>query len=403
MLLLKYDRVKIADLISEEVQKFIRENEQNDLLKLLLSMKSVHNVPMSVVVDQIKSRKKAKTKLASWYHQEGIIFPPPLSLEQSSSEITGQYKASLFSGSRLIDLTGGMGIDTSFFSKVFEQIKYVERQELLVEVFKHNCQVLGIENIAYLNGDGVTYLRDIEYDYYDVIFLDPARRDQDNQKVFAIESCEPDVVQLLPLLTEKAKNILIKLSPMLDIKHSLNHLKSVKEIHVVAVENECKELLFFVERGFEGEAKIKTVNIEKGEKQKFDFILAEEQSAESNTGLLGKFLYEPNVALLKAGAFKLPTDRFEIRKLDNHTHLYTSDEYVADFPGKSYRINKSYQPQKKAVKGNLKDQKISVKTRNYPESAEAVRKKYGLKDGDEKYVFFCQVSGHKMVIECLKY
>ncbi|MEL6557919.1 MAG: RsmD family RNA methyltransferase [Bacteroidota bacterium] len=394
--------MNITDMVSEQVQKFIRDNENADVSKLLLSGKSVGNLPISWVVDQIRARKKAKAKLPSWYERSGVVFPPMLSIEQSSSEITGSYKSEIATGKRLIDLTGGMGIDSSFFARKCEEVCYVERHKDLVEIFEHNCEALGIKNIDCVNGDGIAVIENADEDYYDVIYLDPARRGKDNQKVFAIADCEPDVVKLQKLFQQKAHKTLIKLSPMLDISHTLSHLRNVKEVYVIAVDNECKELLFLIERDLDGQPVIKTVNIESSAIQKLDFSQPEEQSADLKIGNIGKFLYEPNVALLKAGAFKLPTSRYGIYKLDEHTHLYSADILVPDFPGKVYEVDQYFQPNKKLIKKHLAHKKVSVKTRNFPESVSAIRKKYNLKDGNDAYVFFCQAEGKYTVVECRK-
>lgn len=394
--------MNIADMVSEQVQRFIRDNEYADVSKLLLSGKSVGNLPISWVVDQIRARKKAKAKLPSWYERAGVIFPPMLSMEQSSSEVTGSYKSEILTGKRLIDLTGGMGIDSSFFAQKFEKVHYVERHKNLVEIFEYNCEALEIKNIDCVNDDGITIIENAEDDYFDVIYLDPARRGKDNQKVFAIADCEPDVVQLQKLFLEKASRTLVKLSPMLDISHTLNHLQNVKEVHVIAVDNECKELLFLIERNFDGQPVIKTVNIEPSAVQKLDFSQLEEQLADLKTGSVGKYLYEPNVALLKAGAFKLPASLYHIHKLDEHTHLYSADSLVPDFPGKVYEVVQCFQPNKKLIKKHLSNKKVSVKTRNFPESVSIIRKKYNLKDGSDAYVFFCQAAGKYTVVECQK-
>ena len=394
--------MNITEMISEQVQKFIRDNEYTDVSKLLLSGKSVGNIPIAWLVDQIRARKKAKTKLPSWHAQEKIIFPQMLSMEQSSSEVTGNYKAELLSGNRLIDLTGGMGIDSSFFARKFEEVYYVERHENLVDTFRHNCEVLNINNVDIIHGDGIETIENAAVDFYDAIYLDPARRGKDNQKVFAISDCEPDVVHLQELFSRKARRTLIKLSPMLDISHTLNHLRSVKEVFVIAVDNECKELLFLVERGWTKQPVIHTVNIEPAAIQKLEFNQDDEQSAVSKTGGIAKYLYEPNVALLKAGCFKLIGYIFDVHKLDEHTHLYSSDALIKDFPGKIYMVDQFFQPNKKLIKKHLSDKKVSVKTRNYPDSVSAIRKKYNLKDGNEAFVFFCQVEGKYTVVLCQK-
>ncbi|MGB3464152.1 MAG: class I SAM-dependent methyltransferase [Cyclobacteriaceae bacterium] len=394
--------LELKRLLSEEVRQYIRQNEACDIAALLLSGKSVNGVPASTLADQIVSRRKAKIKLPHWFAQDKVIYPPPLSLEQASSAATGQYKASLCSGTNMIDITGGMGIDASFFADSFEALTYVEMQTDLVAVFTHNAKMLGLNYIKVINSDGIEYLKSCQDDAFDLIYTDPARRDPEANKVFAIHDCTPDIVSMQSLLLSKGRKVMIKLSPMLDISHSLELLNHVEEVHVVAVNNECKELLFLLSRDFIGKPIIKTINIEKSTNQYFDFYRQAESEAMVTHGFINGFLYEPNAAVLKAGAYKLPADRFELSKLDIHTHLYTSDQQVENFPGKVYRILSAFGSQKKEITKRLKGKKISIKTRNYPMTVAAIRNKYGFPDGDEAYVFFCQIAGKKMVLECVK-
>ena len=395
-------------LAKPEVQEFLLKHENSDLSALVLSGKSVAGIPPSELVEQIKSRQKAKKKLPQWYQTQGIIYPPPISLEQASSEETAEYKAQILSakGQRLIDLTGGMGIDCSYFARKMQHVIYVERQELLVTCFRHNTAQLGIHNCEFVHGDGVDYLSELNTNQYDVIFLDPARRDAARNKVIALNQCEPDVSLLWPTLLQKAPAVMIKLSPMLDIAHTIAALQNVSEVHVVAVDNECKELLFLLERGFVGEAVIHTVNMQKTGSQVFVFNREEERVATAELSSEGTFLYEPNVAMLKSGAFKVVAARMNLSKLHEHSHLYLSDQLIDEFPGKTYRIERSYPANKKTIKANLGALAVSIKSRNYPESAAMIRKKYRLRDGDERYVFFTttrvNAKEQRMVYECVK-
>lgn len=393
---------RIEALLSAEVQQFIKQNESADITRLLLSGRSVGDVSATTLSDQILSRRKAKNKLPHWYGTEGIIFPPPLSLEQASSLETGRYKTALAGGNRLLDMTGGMGVDTSFFSQSFEQVIYVEKQQHLVEVFRHNMRVLGLKNVEAVHSDGTDYVTKAEADYFDMIYIDPARRNPEAKKVHAIEDCEPDIARMRSLLLRKAGKILVKLSPMLDITHTIKALECVSEVHVVAVRNECKELLVIMERDPADDPLIRTVNVDKNGNQLFDFRMNEERAAQCRIGEAQAYLYEPNAALLKAGAFRLPADRLGLTKLDHHTHLYTSDQLKPDFPGKVYRIETVFGAQKKEISRRLRNRKVSVKTRNFPLSPDAIRKKYSLSDGEESFVFFCQVDGKKTVLDCTK-
>ena len=391
-----------------EIHDFLLKHENSDLTALVLSGKSVADIPVAEIVAQIRSRKKAKQKLPRWYQTKGIVFPPPVSIEQASSEETATYKAELITDSdaAMLDLTGGMGVDSSYFARSVKKITYVERQAFLVECFRHNCAKMAIENCAWIAGDGVGYLAEVATDQYDVIYLDPARRDNYQNKVIALDQCEPDVSVLHPLLLEKSRSVIIKLSPMLDISHTISALSCVREVHVVAVENECKELLFVLERGFDKAPTIHTVNLQKPEDQRFSFLQEEERNANAKIGSSGSYLYEPNAAILKSGAFKVVAQQLQLSKLHEHTHLYISDSSVKGFPGKVYHIEKQYPASKKMIKTNLGTLSVSIKSRNYPESAESIRKKYRLKDGSDRYVFFTTAKSaekeQKVVYECKK-
>ena len=400
------DPKTIAD---PKVQEFIVSHEDTDLSVLLLSGKSVAAIPTSELVDQIRSRNKACKKLPQWYEATGIVYPPPLSLEQASSEETAAYKAEILAskGDRLLDLTGGMGIDSSYFARRFQAVTYVEQQEFLVSCFRHNCSRLGIDNCHIVAGDGVAYLKELPDDQYEVIYLDPARRDAEKKKVFALDQCEPDVSVIWEELLAKTPTVMVKLSPMLDITHTIASLQHVAEVHVVAVDNECKELLVLLERDFVGETIIRTINLHADQSQVFEFCRSEERDAVVGFGAEGKFLYEPNVAVLKAGAFKTMASRYQLAKMHEHTHLYLSDELIQDFPGRIYQVVRQFGASKKMIKANLKGMKVSIKSRNYPESVALLRKKYQLHDGDDRSVFFCTVKTaqqkeQKMVFECVK-
>ncbi|MEL7148771.1 MAG: class I SAM-dependent methyltransferase, partial [Bacteroidota bacterium] len=400
--------IDLQKLTAPTIQEFLIQHEDSDLSALILSGNSVAGIPITLLAEQIQSRRKAKNKLPKWYNTSGIVFPPPLSLEQASSEETGKYKADMLAekGQKLLDLTGGMGIDSSFFAEVMQQVTYVERQPNLVSCFEHNSRLMGIDNCQYIAADGLDYLQQVVKNEYDVIFLDPARRDDQKNKVIALDQCEPDVSQLWQELLEKSPTVMIKLSPMLDITHTIAALGKVSGVHVVAVENECKELLFVLERGFDGEAKIYTINIQKTDKQTFSFNRSEEQAAVAGLGGEGLFLYEPNASVLKSGAFKVTASKMGLLKMHEHTHLYLSDKLVDGFPGKTYCIQKQYVANKKSIKSNLNGLAVSIKSRNYPESATMIRKKYKLRDGNQRYVFFATVrtgvAEQKYVFECVK-
>ena len=298
--------------ISPETQLFIREHSSDDVRALALQAKKYPDIDMPTAITQIAGRQVAAEKIPSWREIEEIWYPKHLSLEQCSSEITARYKARLFQGDSLTDLTGGFGIDCSFLAAGFKSATYVERQEELCEIAAHNFPILNLNHINVKNKDGVAYLQSMSP--VDCIFLDPARRNEHGGKTVAISDCEPDVAELEELLLSKAKRVMVKLSPMLDLSLALKELKHTQEVHILSVNNECKELLLLLgqeaptEQVPPEEIPIHCVNLfTKGtqEEQHFAFTREQEQHSQCTyTDSLGDYLYEPNASLLKAGAFR---------------------------------------------------------------------------------------------------
>ncbi|WP_268122994.1 class I SAM-dependent methyltransferase [Roseivirga pacifica] len=373
----------IDQLASPEVQAFIRAHLAEDPASLMLKKNQYPDLPMRAVVEQIASKQKAKHKLPSWYQQEGILFPPALSMEQASSERTATYKASLVKGKSMVDLTGGFGIDCYFLSKSFRRGVYVERQERLTQIAAHNYKVLGA-NVEVVHAQSEDYLATLEP--VDLIYLDPARRDDHNKKVVLLEDYAPNVLELMPLLQQKAKQVLLKVSPLLDIKLAIEQLSHVATVHVVAVQNEVKELLFLLDYRVENEPTIHCVNFSKTEAQHYQFSLNEEELREAIIGDCSNFLYEPNASILKAGAFKSIAEKFGLKKLHANTHLYTSEVPVADFPGRVFKVKSEISLNKKYLKKTIPDLKVNITVRNYPQSVAQIRKKTGLKEGGANYV-----------------
>ncbi|GAA0892189.1 SAM-dependent methyltransferase [Fulvivirga kasyanovii] len=376
----------MKDLLKPEVQQFIKAHEKDDPVTLILKHKEVHGVSIKLIAAQITARQKAKTKLPEWYAAQSIIFPPTISMEQCSSEITAKYKASIISGNSVIDLTGGAGVDTYYLSKSFEKATYIEQNEELASITSDNLRSLGATNIVCKNDKAENFLKHTSK--VDVIYLDPARRDEHAQRVFRFGDCEPNVTEILPDLMARANTVLIKASPMLDIESSVQDLRFVQEIHIVSVENECKEVLYLLRQPEIDNPVIHTVNIRKnGERQRFSFHRSSEMNATAEYGLPDKFLYEPNSAILKAGAFKSIAQAYNIKKLHAHTHLYTSSAENTDFPGRRFRIIDVVPYNKKTVAAYLPGKKANVSARNFPDEVQVIKKKLGLKDGGNLYLF----------------
>ena len=299
----------------------------------------------------------------------------------------------------MVDLTGGFGVDSYYFSKQFKSVVHCEMNPELAEIAGHNFKVLGIENIKSHTIDGIEFLKSCQQTF-DWIFVDPSRRDAQKNKKFLIEDCSPNVVTYQGLFFKYANNVLIKMSPMLDISVGIEALKYVKNIYVVAVKNEVKELLFHQEKGFEGQAIIHTLNSHPKGDEQFSFELVEEETAEAIYSLPKRYLYEPNAAMMKSGAFKLISEQFKLGKLDTHTHLYTSDERLENFPGKIYETSNVYPYQKKPLKKAIGGLKANVKTRNFSEKIEVLKTLFKLTDGGDLYLFFTTSNGKKLVVEC---
>ena len=439
----------------ELTKDFINVHLNDDVNKLALS-KFPDDIDKQFVIRQIQARQLLKKKLPSWSENDELLFPKRLSLEQCSSELTAKYKSTKLrentrkeiGGSScnfvdrriLVDLTGGMGVDTSFLSDNFDETIYVESQAELCELAEHNFKVLK-KNIKVVNAKAEDFLT--QCGEVDCIYLDPARRDEYGRKMVSLHDCSPDVAELQDLLFEKTNTVIVKLSPMLDIDIIKKELKNIKEIHVVAVKNECKEVLVKSTRQRDNETTsrdasmipaIKRIDtsdeneairrlyisaIDLKENWKFSFAEEEEQNANVTfADEIGKYLYEPCVACMKAAPFKLLSQRFNIKKLHRNSHLYTSDELVADFPGRTFEVINVIPFNKKTKKtlmqtltqtqsdehsatwrlGDLVTQKVSIAVRNFPLSAEALRKHLGFKDGDDFYIFGTTMKGEKKML-----
>ena len=415
----------------ELTKDFINVHLNDDVNKLALS-KFPDDIDKQFVIRQIQARQLLKKKLPSWSENDELLFPKRLSLEQCSSELTAKYKStkvrentrkdisesscrSVGEKRTLIDLTGGMGVDTSFLSDNFDETIYVESQAELCELAEHNFKVLK-KNIKVVNAKAEDFLT--QCGEVDCIYLDPARRDEYGRKMVSLHDCSPDVAELQDLLFEKTNTVIVKLSPMLDIDIIKKELKNIKEIHVVAVKNECKEVLVLCQRTTdngqqalsEEDARpcISTRVVDLHEDWKFSFTEDEEQNAiPTFADEIGKYLYEPGVACMKAAPFKLLSQRFNIKKLHRNSHLYTSDELVTDFPGRIFEVIAAVPFDKKAKKilsqqttdnGQQSLSKVSIAVRNFPLSAEALRKHLCFKDGDDFYIFGTTMKGEKKML-----
>ena len=386
--------------MNSETRQFITTHIASDVNDLALK-KAPIGVDFDLALRQIAGRQLLKKKVPSWSENDDLLFPVHLSVEQCSSEMTAEYKANLLEGNTFADLTGGLGVDCHYISQHFENSIYVEMKPELCDLAKHNFAVLNNETKVN-NETAEEFLNRCEP--MDCIFLDPARRDQYGRKTVSIADCTPNVVDLQDTLLQKARRVMIKLSPMLDISKALSELRNVKEVHVVAVANECKELVIILESGFSAPIRVACVNLSTNQPA-VSFIMDEEN--ESQLVLadgVSNYLYEPNAALMKAGCFKLLCQRFGVYKLHKNSNLYTSKHFVSDFPGRIFEVE-SWAPYNKKVKQTLLSdvEKASLATRNFPLSVAELRKTLKLADGDEVFVFATTLrSDNKVIIRTKK-
>ena len=383
-------------------REFIEQHREDDVRVLALQAKRYPAVDMHEAVVQIEGWQAARTKLPAWAATGGIIYPPKISMEQCSSEQTARYKASLAGGGRLADLTGGFGIDFSYMSRGFGEALYIERNERLCSIARENFALLGLHHAEVVNGNSEEVLASL--DALDWIFVDPARRDGDGRKVVALSDCEPDVVALEEVLLQKSRKVMVKCSPMLDITEACRQLKHVQEVYVVAVNNECKELLFILGGDMAAGCPVHCVNLLKDGCQEFSFTAGDENGAAvSCCTEVGRYLYEPNVAVQKSGCSGVLCQRYAMKKLHPNSQLYTSDERVASFPGRIFEVVDVLGFSKSDVKKVQALQKANITVRNFPESVQMLRKRLKLSDGGDNYIFATTLAGgEKVLVLCKK-
>lgn len=394
--------------LSPETLCFIQEHRSDDVRALALQAGKYPQVDMAEAVKQIAGRQMAEKKLPSWGRTDGLFYPGHLSMEQCSSEQTALYKASLVKGDSFADLTAGFGVDCAYMARHFTTADYVERQEVLCEVARHNFPLLGVGHIRVNHADGIDFLKQMSP--VDCLFLDPARRDKNGGKTVAISDCDPDVCKLEPLLVEKGKTVLVKLSPMLDIASALRELKYIREIHIISLQNECKELLLVLrkEAGTMEEGQEVQIHCEQlyvnAPSQHFCFSYRQEKEACClMTAQVEQFLYEPGAALLKASPFRLLAQAYGVKKLHTNSHLYTSSVRV-DFPGRCFQVVGVSGFGKKELRSFLQGiDKANLTVRNFPSSVAELRKKLKMREGGEVYLFATTLDdGQKVLIHCRK-
>jgi len=381
-------------ILHTKVQQFITENLKTDITKLILKGSPFNNVSIQELANQIVSKHKSEHKLASWFRTAQIYYPPRINIEQTSSEYTANYKSKIVTGTSIIDITGGFGIDCFYFSKQFEAVIHCEINTELSTIVAHNFKQLKINNITTFSGDAFDFLRSTR-EKFDCIYIDPSRRDAVKGKVFLLQDCVPNVPENIDFLFSKTNQILIKTSPILDITSAINELKFIKEVHVVAINNEVKELLFLLDKKHTKAIEIKTVNIGKNQIKTFDFKYKED--AHSNYSEPLSYLYEPNSAILKSGGFHQVSNQLNVQKLHQHSHLYTAD-ILLDFPGRTFKIEQVLSYDKKKLKKLLPENKANITIRNFPKTVAQIRKETKIKEGGAVFIFFTTNFKNELIV-----
>ena len=385
-------------ILTQVVQDFINQNISVNITQLALQKNPFPETNWTLILQQIAAKQKAITKLPSWFKTPNIYYPSKVSVEQTSSEKTARYKSDLISGKNLIDLSGGFGVDDFYFAQRFEQVIHCEIEATLSEIVQHNFKQMGVSNIECISGDSEVTLTNLNKSF-DWLYIDPSRRNETKGKVFMLKDCLPNVPEKLDFYYRFTSNLMIKTAPILDITAGLSELQNVKAIHIVALENEVKELLWIIEKDWIGNPKIRTINLTKEKTETFSFewnSVAVAEYSEPKT-----YLYEPNAAIMKSGGFDWISAQFKLKKLHPHSHLYTSDTLI-EFPGRVFAIDQIV-PYNKTEMKLLGNQKANITIRNFPDTVENIRKKWKINDGGNCYSFFTtDVNNHKIVLLCSK-
>lgn len=381
-------------LLNPEIQNYLKSQIQKDIRSFSLTKSPFERVTSAELSQQLKGLQIAQSKFPFYFEAKNIYYPPSINLEQASSWATAQYKANIVNGNSLIDLTAGMGIDSYGFAQKFKKITALERNSDLVEIAKYNYQSLNQANLNYQATNFETYFQENPTSKWDVIYLDPSRR-IDSQRKVILEDLEPNILEWMNEFFKRSDTILVKLSPLLDLKSAIDKVPQIQEIHIVALKNEVKELLLICKNNLSSNPKVKAVNLETNQSE-FEFFWNEETLVKSDFSTPQKYIYEANSSILKSGAFKLIGQKYNLKKLHINTHLYTSNELVETFPGKVFEVSEEL----KNIKSKLENPAFHVISKNYPMSVEAIRRKYKLKESESQTLIFTQSIKEKHILKC---
>ena len=379
----------------EAAKDFIEQHENMSVEQAALLL-SKTDLPRQFILDQLAGRKIARNKLPSWHATEEIIYPPRISMEQCSSEATASYKASLYSGETVIDLSGGFGVDSFFLSRQFRKVIYLEPNPDLLAIVRHNFSLMGAKNVTFVSEEAASFLEKWQ-EKVDFIYVDPSRRNEKNEKKHKLTDCSPDVLALQQSMSEIAGTTLIKTSPFLDITQSLEQLSGVSRVLIIALHNECKEVLYELKKNEKKEPSFECVHLLGDETHLFSFLPSEEKKASADYSPVLNYLYEPNAAILKAGAFKTTASRFGLYKLAPNTHLYTSTAFKNDFPGKIFAVQ-AVGPYNKHFTDNFSEKKAIITMRNFRDKLPAIKKKLKIAEGGTDYLIATSDLSNKPVL-----
>ncbi len=392
-------------LLSPEVQAYIRAYSNRDLFDLILSAEKFEGLSNALIADQIKGHRKAAEKIPLWYETAGLVYPPGKGLEQCSSQAMASFKASLFDGGTMVDLTGGAGVDSFLLGKKFKEAHYVESDHALFQITKHNLETLGAKNFHFHNQKAEEFLNE-NPKTFDLIYIDPDRRPGGKGKKFLLQDTTPNVIALIVQLKKYGKKIAIKASPMLDIKEGLDLLGGAETVVVLGTPKECKELVFIIGPNQNSlNPLVRAITIPKQDQViSFQFYPEEEANKDYKITSPQNFIYDPYPAVLKSGGFKSLAHEFDMGKLHPNTHLYTSNNLVSEFPGRAFELLDIIPVNKKAIKEKIPDGKAHLIVRNYPRMAEELTKKLGLTPIGNRFLIAATLAdGKKAGLLCQSY
>ena len=373
------------NISNKSVQDYISQNLSTDVFEIILKKQIFPKVTNKEIAEQISAKIKSKKKLPTYFNTPNIYFPNKVNIEQTSSEKTAEFKSKIVTGNTMIDATGGFGVDSMYFSKEFKKTVYIEENKELFEIVKANSKKLGLNNIEHLNEDGIEYTKKTDTEM-DLLYIDPSRRNKENKKVHFLSDCTPLIDYDLIKSLQNFKTILIKCSPIIDLKKTINDLKVVSEIYIVGINNEVKEVLFSLNKKCNKDIKIKCIDLSNRELD-FEFNINEIDNKKNNDNSeVLNYLYEPNSMILKSGAFSLICDRYDVKKLNINSHLYTSKKLI-DFPGRVFEVDTVVNYSKRNLK-HLNVSKANITTRNFQIDVKDIRKKSKILDGGDHYLFF---------------